>query len=153
MHPLVKKARNHLRKITPAPWGTDGELIGSELTIDGPGITSYRYGIANMNTDDYAEEDALDGESYGDDEPWRPYDQMLADAKFIAAAPTLVKRLAKALDQAGDDIARQIWDEEQRLQAVINDDPLNTHLHGIMRGLHIARDVAKGERPMDIGGH
>lgn len=145
MHPLVKKARNHLKKITPAPWGTDGELIGSELTVDRTGVTSYRYGIAEMRTDDYADEFAYEGEYDDDDQVWRPYDQMLADAKFIAAAPTLVKRLAKALDEAGDDIARQIWDEEQRLQAVIVNDPLNTHLHGIMRGLHIARDIAKGE--------
>jgi hypothetical protein len=44
----------------------------------------------------------------------------------------------------GPSVAERIWYEEQVLQRSINQDPTNTHLHGIARGLQRARDIANG---------
>lgn len=99
MSDIVERAKAALAGTTAGPWGTDGELIASELTVDGPGVTSYKHAVAEMETDYYAEEDAADGETYGDDEPWRSYDQLRADAEFIAAARTLVPELVAEVEK------------------------------------------------------
>lgn len=90
---ILDRAKAALEGTTEGPWGTDGELIASDLLVESPGVTSYKHGIANMVTDDYAEEDAAEGETYGGSEPWRPYGQMEADARFIAESRTLVEDL------------------------------------------------------------
>lgn len=106
MSDVVERAKAALEGTTEGPWGTDGELIASELVVERPGVTSYKHSIANMETDYYAEEDADEGETYGDDEPWRPYEQMEADAEFIAAARTLVPELVAEVERLRAAIGR-----------------------------------------------
>ncbi|WP_104183780.1 hypothetical protein [Mycobacterium avium] len=87
---ILDTAKAALEGTTEGPWGTDGELIASELSQPQRGVTEYKYGIANMNTDDYDEEG---GEGEYDGIVYRPYEQMIADAKFIAESRTLVEEL------------------------------------------------------------
>lgn len=126
MTDVVERAKAALEGTTEGPWGTDGELIASELVVEGPGVTSYKHAIANMETDYYAEEGADEGETYGDAEPWRPYEQMEADAEFIAQARTLVPELVSALRdaQANAATARQIIEE------LTDPDPCSFDHHG-----------------------
>ena len=117
---ILDRAKAALEGTTEGPWGTDGELIGSELTVDAPGVTSYKHAIAQMETDYYAEEDAQEDETYGDDEPWRPYEQMTADAEFIAQARTLIPELiaeVETLRRGGKELGRII---ESQCQMVLN---------------------------------
>lgn len=92
---ILARARAALAGTTDGPWGTDGDLIASDLTQPARGITEYKYGIARMCDDDYDEED---GPGEYDGEVYRPYEQMLADAKFIAESRVLIEELADEVE-------------------------------------------------------
>lgn len=104
MNDVVECAKAALEGTTDGPWGTDGELIASELVVERPGVTSYKHAIADMETDYYAEEGADEGETYGDAEPWRPFEQMEADAEFIAQARTLVPELVAEVERLREQV-------------------------------------------------
>lgn len=96
MSDIVERAKAALEGITEGPWATDGTLIGCELVKDSPGVTSYKHALAEMDEDSYDEEF---GEGTYDGEVWRPYEQRLADAEFIAAARTLVPELVAEVER------------------------------------------------------
>lgn len=96
MTELLNRAKAALRGITEGPWATNGVLIGCELVKESPGVTSYKYAIGEMDEDSYDEEG---GQGEYDGEAWRPHEQMLADAEFIATARTLVPELVAELER------------------------------------------------------
>lgn len=96
MTDIVARAKAALEGVTEGPWATDGTMIACELVKESPGITSYKYGIADMSEDEYDEED---GEgTYEDGVSYRPYEAMATDAEFIAAARTLVPELIEEVE-------------------------------------------------------
>lgn len=58
--------------------------------------------------------------------------------------------------EAARDIARAIWEDGQRCNAVLQDadpaDPFTTHLHGRGVGLQCARDIAERLRDNALSG-
>lgn len=87
---IVDRAESALEGTTEGPWATDGVLIGCELVKEGPGITSYRHAVAEMDEDAYDEDGGI---GVYDGEVFRPFEQMQADAEFLAASRQLVPEL------------------------------------------------------------
>lgn len=96
MSEVIDRAKAALEGVTEGPWRTDGTLIGCDLIVESPGITSYKYAIANMDEDAYDEEDG-EGD-YGDGMVYRPFESMSVDAEFIAASRTLIPDLIAELE-------------------------------------------------------
>lgn len=92
---IVERANAVQEGTTPGPWGTDGSMIASELVKVSPGVTEFKQSIAEMDDDSYLSEDEND--DYDGEYP--PYEQMEADAKFIAASRSLVPELAAEVEQ------------------------------------------------------
>lgn len=136
---VVGRAKAALEGVTEGPWATNDLLIGCELVREAPGVTSYKYAIAQMDEDAYDEDG---GPGVYDGVVYRPFEQMEADAEFLAASRQLVPELVAEVER--------LRARETQLRALANywtsNDPADPRLpQGLRQGGRTLLAVLDGE--------